>query len=83
VNEPVWSTKWKGSFPTSAAPVNEGIRCGVYHLKEPADFINWIRSDAFVKGHAQSATLPRDAYYKSNVLELHEVLQDSSRLSCA
>jgi hypothetical protein len=32
-----------------------------------------------VKGHAQSGTLPKDAYFKTNVLELHEVLQDSSR----
>ena len=43
------------------------------------DFLNWVRSEAFVKGHAQSGTLPKDAYFKSNVLELHEVLQDSSR----
>jgi hypothetical protein len=32
-----------------------------------------------VKGHAQSGTLPKDAYFRTNVLELHEVLQDSSR----
>jgi heme oxygenase (mycobilin-producing) len=43
------------------------------------DFLKWVRSDAFVKGHAQSGTLPKDAYFKTNVLELHEVLQDSSR----
>jgi heme oxygenase (mycobilin-producing) len=43
------------------------------------DFLNWVRSEAFVKGHAQSGTLPKDAYFRSNVLELHEVLQDSSR----
>jgi heme-degrading monooxygenase HmoA len=42
------------------------------------DFLNWVGSDAFVKGHAQSATLPKDAYFKANVLELREVLQDSS-----
>jgi len=34
----------------------------------------------FVKAtRNQPPTLPRDAYYKGNVLELHEVLQDSSR----
>jgi len=43
------------------------------------DFLNWIRSDEFVQGHAKSGTLPKDAYSKSNVLELHEVLQDSAR----
>ena len=36
------------------------------------DFLNWVRSDEFVKGHAQSGTLPKDAFTKSNVLELHE-----------
>ena len=61
-------------------PVNDGDPYVVFTIwKSRPDFINWIRSDAFVKGHAQSATLPRDAYSKSNVLELHEVLQDSSR----
>jgi hypothetical protein len=43
------------------------------------NFLDWVRSDAFVKGHAQSGTSPKDAYFKTNVLELHEVLQDSSR----
>jgi hypothetical protein len=38
-----------------------------------------VRSDAFVKGHAQSGTLPKEAYFKPNVLEMHEVVQDSSR----
>ncbi|HLN99988.1 MAG TPA: antibiotic biosynthesis monooxygenase [Pyrinomonadaceae bacterium] len=43
------------------------------------DFLNWVRSDEFVKGHAQSGTLPKDAFSQPNVLELHEVIQDSSR----
>lgn len=43
------------------------------------DFLNWVRSDAFTKGHAQSGTLPRDAYPQPNVLEMHEVVSDSSR----
>jgi hypothetical protein len=38
-----------------------------------------VRSDEFVKGHAQSGTLPKDAFFQSNVLEMHEVVQDSSR----
>ncbi len=45
------------------------------------DFLNWVSSDEFVKGHAQSGTLPKDAYYRLNVLEMHEVIQDSSRPS--
>lgn len=42
-------------------------------------FMGWIRSDAFVRGHAQSGTLPKEAYFQPNVLELHELIQDSSR----
>jgi len=61
-------------------PVNEGDPYVVFTTwNSRQDFLNWVRSDAFVKGHAQSATLPRDAYAKANVLELHEVLQDSTR----
>jgi len=61
-------------------PVNEGDPYVVFTMwKSRSDFLNWVRSDEFVKGHAQSGTLPKDAYFKSNVLELHEVLQDSSR----
>ena len=40
---------------------------------------NWVRSDAFLKGHAQSGTMPKEAFVRSNVLEMHEVVQDSSR----
>lgn len=50
------------------------------------DFLGWVRSEAFTKGHAQSGTLPKDAYPKPNVLEMHEVIlemheviQDSAR----
>jgi len=32
-----------------------------------------------LKGHAQSGTLPKEAFVKLNVLEMHEVVQDSSR----
>src|SRR6266487_3513998 len=61
-------------------PVNDGdpyVVFTTWHSRQ--DFLKWVRSDAFVKGHAQSGTLPKDAYFKTNVLELHEVLQDSSR----
>ncbi len=61
-------------------PVNEGdpyIVLTTWNSRE--DFMGWVRSDAFVKGHAQSGTLPKDAYTRANVLEMHEVVQDSTR----
>jgi heme oxygenase (mycobilin-producing) len=61
-------------------PVNDGdpyVVFTVWNSRE--DFMNWVRSEAFVKGHAQSGTLPKEAFYKPNVLEMHEVLQDSAR----
>lgn len=61
-------------------PVNEGDPYVVFTLwNSRQDFLNWVRSDAFVKGHAQSGTLPKEAYFKTNALEMHEVVQDSSR----
>ena len=61
-------------------PVNEGDPYVVFTLwNSRADFMNWVRSEAFVKGHAQSGTLPKEAYFKPNVLEMHEVVQDSAR----
>jgi heme-degrading monooxygenase HmoA len=61
-------------------PVNEGDPYVVFTLWDSREnFLNWVRSDAFVKGHAQSGTLPEEAFFKSNVLEMHEVVQDSSR----
>lgn len=43
------------------------------------DFEAWIRSDAFIQGHAKSGSLPKEAFSSPNKLELHEVIQDSSR----
>ena len=61
-------------------PVNEGDPYVVFTVwKSRQDFLNWVRSDEFVKGHAQSGTLPKEAFPRSNVLEMHEVLQDSTR----
>jgi heme-degrading monooxygenase HmoA len=61
-------------------PVNEGDPYVVFTIwNSRQDFLNWVRSDAFSKGHAQSGTLPKEAFVKSNVLEMHEVVQDSSR----
>jgi heme oxygenase (mycobilin-producing) len=61
-------------------PVNEGDPYIVFTLwNSREDFMNWVRSDSFIKGHAQSGTLPKEAYFKPNVLEMHEVVQDSSK----
>lgn len=61
-------------------PVNEGDPFIVFTTwMSRQDFLNWVRSDEFVKGHAQSGTLPKEAFTAPNVLEMHEVIQDSSR----
>jgi len=61
-------------------PVNDGDPYVVFTTwNSRQDFMDWIKSDAFVKGHAQSGTLPREAFSGPNVLELHEVIQDSTR----
>ena len=60
-------------------PVNEDDPYVVLTLWESrADFERWIKSDEFVKGHAQSGSLPSEAYSQPNRLELHEVFLDSS-----
>ena len=65
-------------------PVNEGDPYVVFTIwNSRQDFLNWVRSDAFVKGHAQSGSLPKDAFSQSNALEMHEVIQDSSRRDLA
>ena len=63
-------------------PVNDGepyIVLTFWNTRQ--DFINWVRSDEFVKGHAQSGTLPKEAFSGPNSLELHEVIQDSTQPS--
>jgi len=61
-------------------PVNEGDPYVVFTVWDSRqDFLDWVRSDAFVKGHAQSGTMPKEAFTGPNVLEVHEVLQDSAR----
>jgi len=61
-------------------PVNEGEPYIVLTTWTSRDtFMGWIRSDAFVQGHAQSGTLPKDIYFQPNVLEMHEIIQDSAR----
>ena len=61
-------------------PVNPGDPYIVFTLWDTRkDFEAWIRSDAFTRGHARSGTLPKEAYTAPNKLEIHEVVQDSSR----
>lgn len=61
-------------------PVNEGDPYVVFTFwNSRQDFLNWVRSDEFIKGHAQSGTLPKEAFSQSNKLEVHEVVQDSTR----
>ena len=42
-------------------------------------FEAWTSSDAFRQGHARSGSLPREAFAGPNQLEVHEVIQDSTR----
>lgn len=59
------------------APGDPYIVLTVWESREQFDA--WTRSDAFVQGHARSGQLPREAFSGPNKLELHEVIQDSSR----
>jgi hypothetical protein len=47
-------------FQSRARPVNEGDPYVVFTFwNSRQDFLNWVRSDEFVKGHAQSAPCQR------------------------
>lgn len=61
-------------------PVNEGDPYVVLTFWESrSHFEAWVNSEAFVKGHARSGTLPKAAFTAPNQLEIHEVVLDSSR----
>jgi heme oxygenase (mycobilin-producing) len=61
-------------------PVNPGDPYVVLTWWESREaFRAWTESESFREGHARSGTLPREAFTGPNVLEVHEVLQDSSR----
>jgi heme-degrading monooxygenase HmoA len=61
-------------------PVNPGDPYVVLTLWETrAHFEAWVGSDAFRQAHARSGALPGEAYTGPNKLEVHEVIQDSSR----
>jgi len=42
-----------------------------------AHFEVWTSSEAFREGHAKSSTLPKEAFSGRNVLEIHQLIQDS------
>lgn len=61
-------------------PTREGDPYVVLTLwRSRLEFEAWTRSDAFLKGHARSGTLPREAFTAPNRLEVHEVVLDSTR----
>lgn len=62
-------------------PHNDGDPYIVLTYWESYDaFEAWTQSDAFRKGHAQSGTLPKEAFSGRNKLEIHEVIQDSEKV---
>jgi heme oxygenase (mycobilin-producing) len=61
-------------------PTQPGDPYVVFTLWESrAHFEAWTKSDAFLKGHARSGTLPKAAFAGPNKLEVHEVILDSTR----
>jgi heme-degrading monooxygenase HmoA len=42
-------------------------------------FEGWVHSEAFKEGHAQSGSLPREAFAGRNTLELFEIILDTAR----
>ncbi|NIQ15426.1 MAG: antibiotic biosynthesis monooxygenase [Candidatus Dadabacteria bacterium] len=42
------------------------------------DFSNWVTSDAFIKGHAKSGTLPKEAFTTQSHLETFDVFLDTN-----
>jgi heme-degrading monooxygenase HmoA len=61
-------------------PVKDGDPYVVLTFWESrAAFDAWVQSDAFVKGHARSGTLPKEAFIRPSQVELHEVILDSTR----
>jgi len=77
---PDWWTACRVCFQPGPSSVNDGDPYVVFTIwNSREDFLNWVRSDEFVKGHAQSGTMPKEAFTGANKLEVHEVLQDSTR----
>lgn len=59
-----------------ANPDDPYIVLTVWRSKE--NFEGWVNSEAFKKGHAQSGTLPREAFLGHSKLESFEVILDTA-----
>jgi heme-degrading monooxygenase HmoA len=61
-------------------PVNEGDPYVVFTTwNSRQDFLNWVALRCLCEGTRAISSLPKDAFSQSNALEMHEVIQDSSR----
>jgi heme-degrading monooxygenase HmoA len=47
----------------------------VWESKE--DFENWVNSEAFIKGHARSGSLPKEAFRGPSKLESFDIILDT------
>ena len=45
--------------------------------EEEEDFSAWVLSDAFIKGHAKSGTLPKEAFSTDSHLETFDMFLDT------
>lgn len=45
--------------------------------EEEKDFAAWVHSDAFIKGHAKSGTLPKEAFSTDSHLETFDMFLDT------
>jgi len=43
-------------------------------------FEAWTNSDEFKQGHAQSSTLPKEAFLAHPMIEVHEVIQSTTKI---
>ena len=46
-------------------------------LESEEDFSAWVHSEAFIKGHAKSGTLPKEAFSTDSHLETFETFLDT------
>ena len=61
-------------------PVKQGDPYVIFTQWESREsFEAWTKSDAFVKGHSKSGSLPKEAFAspEDNKIEIHEVIMDS------
>ena len=45
--------------------------------EKEGDFKNWVSSEAFIKGHAKSGTLPKEAFSTDSHLETFDIFLDT------